>query len=203
MVVLNLSPSLSPPTVFTTVSSQPWCSQEQYMYSPTSCLELSGQNPQLSNEAAQTNCTTRGLTGLATFEEFDQFEALRGFLEVLLQDNDAVWLGYYYDTNNNVLVRGSDEMSESVVFSDMDNFAAGGASPGDGACIAIGQDGLLRRRMCNEPLPYACFQNHGKLNYPPPLPHSLSLPPSLSLLSPPSLSYYMYTKRASRLLTIF
>ena len=177
--------SLSPHSVFTTVSSQPWCSQGQYMYSPTSCLELSDQNLPLSNEAAQTNCTTRGLTGLATFEEFDQFEALRSFLEVLLQDNDTVWLGYYYDTNNNVLVRGSDEMSESVVFSDMDNFAAGGASPGDGACIAIGQDGLLRRRMCNEPLPYACYQNHGKLNYPPPSPTlSLSLLPSLSSLPP-------------------
>ena len=160
------------------------------MYSPTSCLELRGQNQQLSNEAAQTNCTARGLTGLATFEEFDQFEALRGFLEVLLQDNDVVWLGYYYDTNNNVLVRGSDEMSESLVFADTDNFVAGGVSPGDGVCIAIGQDGLLRRRMCNESLPYACYQNQGKLNYPP-LPHSLS--PSFPLSPPSPLSLILHS----------
>ena len=151
------------------------------MYSPTSCLELSGQNQRLSNEAAQTNCTTRGLTGLATFEEFDQFEALRGFLEVLLQDSDAVWLGYYYDTNNNVLVRGSDEMSDSPVFDDPDNFMHRGVSPGDDVCIAIGRDGLLQQRICTDMLPYACYQNQGKLNYPLPLP-TLSLPPTSLIL---------------------
>ena len=132
------------------------------MYSPTSCLELSGQDQQLSNEAAQSDCMSRGLTGLATFEEFDQFEALQSFLEVLLQGDNIVWLGYYYDMNGDVLVRGSGEMSESLVVGDNDNFAMSGESPGNDVCIAIGRDGLLQRRMCNEVLSYACYQNQGK-----------------------------------------
>ena len=132
------------------------------MYSPTSCLELSGQNQQLSNEAAQSDCMSRGLTGLATFEEFDQFEALQSFLEVLLQGNDVVWLGYYYDTNGDVRVRGSDEMSESLVFGDPDNFAHRVVSADEDMCIAIRGDGRLQLHMCNDMLPYACYQNQGK-----------------------------------------
>jgi hypothetical protein len=53
-------------------------------------------------------------------------------------------------------------VSESAVFSDPDNFAAGGVSPD--VCIAIGKNGQLQRRLCSEMLPYACYQNQGKRN---------------------------------------
>ena len=132
------------------------------MYNPTSCLEIRDQP--LSNQDAQTNCMTGGLTGLATFEEYEQFEALQAFVEVLLKGNDPLWLGYYYDGSGDVLLRGSGEQSESLVFDDINNFASGGVSAGAGVCIAIGSDGQLQRRMCSETLPYACYQDQGKKN---------------------------------------
>ena len=130
------------------------------MYSPTSCLELRQDRP-LTNQDAQSNCSS-DLTGLATFEEYEQFEALQSFVEVLLKDSDPLWLGYYYDTNSDVRLRGSGDLSESPVFDDTGNFASDGESPGDGACIAIGGDGLLQRRMCTDMLSYACYQDQGK-----------------------------------------
>ena len=132
------------------------------MYNPTSCLEIRDQP--LSNQDAQTNCMTGGLTGLATFEEYEQFEALQAFVEVLLKGNDLLWLGYYYDGSGDVLLRGSGEQSESLVFGDVGNFASGGVSAGAGVCIAIGRDGQLRRQMCSETLPYVCYQDQGKRN---------------------------------------
>ena len=133
------------------------------MYSPTSCLEVR-QDQRLSNLAAQSDCTSGSLTGLATFEEYGQFEALQSFVEVLLKDNNSLWLGYYYDTNGELRLRGSGVLSESPVFDDAGNFASGGESAGDRVCIAIGRDGLLQRWMCSEVLPYACYQDQGKEN---------------------------------------
>ena len=161
------------------------------MYSPTSCLEIRGQDQRLSNQASQTECTSRGLTGLATFEEYEQFEALQGFVEVLLEGSDPLWLGYYYDANGNVLLRGSGELSESPVFDDADNFAPGGVSAGgDGVCLTIGSNGQLQRRMCSDTLAYACYQDHGKINTP-----ALSLSRSTS-------TYVRRNYGASRLLTL-
>ena len=105
---------------------------------------------------------TGGLTGLATFEEYEQFEALQAFVEVLLKGNNLLWLGYYYDGGGDVLLRGSGEQSESLVFDDVGNFASGGVSAGADVCIAISSDGQLWRRMCSETLPYACYQDQGK-----------------------------------------
>ena len=132
------------------------------MYSPTSCLELR-QDQLLSNQDAQSNCSS-DLTGLVTFEEYGQFEALRSFVEVLLKDSDHLWLGYFYDTNSDVRLRGSGILSESTVFDEAGNFASGGQNPGDGVCLAIGRDGQLQRRLCTDVLSYACYQDHSKKN---------------------------------------
>ena len=119
------------------------------------------QDQPLSNQDSQSNCISSGLTGLVTFEEYGQFEALQSFTEVFLKDDELLWLGYYYDNNGDVRVRGSNELSESLAIDDAQNFVTGGVSPGDGVCIAIGRDGLLQRRMCSEVLSYACYQDWG------------------------------------------
>lgn len=119
----------------------------------------------MTAELANTDCTDRGLTGLATIEQYGQFEALRNLAASLLQDGERVWLGYYYDASSVLMVRGENGgASTSPALQDEGNFVAGGVAPGNNVCIAVGKDGLFIRVLCSETLPYACYQNNGELD---------------------------------------
>ena len=113
----------------------------------------------MSNQDAQMDCINDGLTGLATIEEDGEFELLRSFVGVLAQDNERLWLGYYYDTSGSPRLRGTGAESQSSVLEGQ-NFGAG-ESPADGVCITIGRDGRLYRMNCTEALPYACYRDLG------------------------------------------
>lgn len=116
----------------------------------------------MSNTAAQSDCTDSGLSGLATVEQDEQYEALKGFVNVLLKEDEQLWLGYYYDAGGNVLLRGTGVVTDSAVSIDQ-NFMSNGVNPGDGVCIAIGRDGLFRRTVCTMTLPYACYKEQGQM----------------------------------------
>ena len=116
----------------------------------------------MSNSDAQLDCASDGLSGLVTVEEERQFEALRSFANVLLSEDELLWLGYYYDASQNVLLRADSSVTESDVFEVSENFAPNGETPGNGVCIAINRDGQLNRRLCTEMLAYGCYQDMGE-----------------------------------------
>ena len=131
--------------VFSGLSHAQLCPSGAFTYSESNCLSLTSSSTP-SYENASASCQAIDGASLVLISSEGELYAVRAYTRSLGVKDGQYWIGYRYSSAN--LIDVNDNAAPSFIVSAV----VGGPSPANNVCVALTQNEVLVRVMCDQPL---------------------------------------------------